>query len=459
MVDIAPELYKEIQRRFQEKYDKAQLFGNPISDMRKKLDAGTATFQDADLFAVEIGNMLSESMIEVLQLDQLPNKQLYYNIAQRTIGNSLQETYGLVSSVAAEVQEELNAAAGIGIRAMTPKVNEDRIHGLVDKAVEAPDQAVLNKILQSPVENLMMSAVDDTVKANAELQSKAGLQPIIRRTTVGKCCDWCSALADTYRYPDDVPKDVYRRHQNCRCTVEYIGAGKRKDVWSKREDVLTQEEAKRLNDEIESKQVMSPVERLQMINAAAHPLKSEYLQYNPDAVFNIHIDSWNNSVNESVNRACKEVIDLAQDGKEHLILVDTVNGKWVYSEAGDEISCGGPDFWSFIKREENKNKSICFVHSHSVSGGFSEIDMVTLLGDNPVNSFVASQIDGKAYVVIKKSSPETMDFDKLYENKLLKLNVDARNGKISSAQRSLQREHIIVDNLIKDYTKGVEIFE
>ena len=85
--------------------------------------------------------------------------------------------------------------------------------------------------------------------------------------------------------------------------------------------------------------------------------------------------------------------------------------------------------------------------------------MVTLLGDNPVNSFVASQIDGKAYVVIKKSSPETMDFDKLYENKLLKLNVDARNGKISSAQRSLQREHIIVDNLIKDYTKGVEIFE
>ena len=266
MVDIAPELYKEIQRRFQEKYDKAQLFGNPISDMRKKLDAGTATFQDADLFAVEIGSMLSESMIEVLQLDQLPNKQLYYNIAQRTIGPSLQETYGLVSSVAAEVQEELNAAAGIGIRAMTPKVNEDRIHGLVDKAVEAPDQAVLNKILQSPVENLMMSAVDDTVKANAELQSKAGLQPIIRRVVLSKCCDWCSALAGTYRYPDDVPDDVYKRHQNCRCTVEYIGAGKRQDVWSKKKFDSQRDEriarTKEIEKENEIYNKQSPYEKI-----------------------------------------------------------------------------------------------------------------------------------------------------------------------------------------------------
>lgn len=279
-VDIAPELYEQIQRRFQEKYDKAQLFGNPIRYMRKKLDAGTATFQDADLFAVEIGSMLSESMIEVLQLDQLPNKQLYYNIAQRTIGPSLQETYGLVSSVAAEVQEELNAAAGIGIRAMTPKVNEDRIHGLVDKAVEAPDQVALNKILQSPVENLMMSAVDDTVKANAELQSKAGLQPIIRRTTVGKCCDWCSALAGTYKYPDDVPKDVYRRHQNCRCTVEYIGAGKRQDVWSKREDVLNRKEAQELESELSNANYIPKIDRIEYA-ADAGTLPSKMKSYIP----------------------------------------------------------------------------------------------------------------------------------------------------------------------------------
>ena len=458
MVDIAPELYKEIQRRFQEKYDKAQLFGNPISDMRKKLDAGTATFQDADLFAVEIGNMLSESMIEVLQLDQLPNKQLYYNIAQRTIGPSLQETYGLVSSVAAEVQEELNAAAGIGIRAMTPKVNEDRIHGLVDKAVEAPDQAVLNKILQSPVENLMMSAVDDTVKANAELQSKAGLQPIIRRQVLSKCCDWCSALAGTYKYPDDVPKDVYRRHQNCRCTVEYIGAGKRQDVWSKREDVLSRQEAadieKKLlttNDRVKGKNLEAE------IKAAAQSNDGGLLQYDPNAQFKIN--GFLENINESLNKACKEVIDLALDGNEHLILVDLKTGEHVYNEIGDEISCGGLSFWKFILSEENKEKSFAFVHSHSLAGGFSETDMRTLLGKNPVDVFIAAQTDGKAYMVVRDSFPETLNFDKLYENQLIKLNVDVRNGKITPAERTNKREMIIIDNLVKDYTKGVNIFE
>ena len=249
-VDIAPELYEEIQRRFQEKMNKAELFGSPISETRKKLEAGTATFVDADLYAVNVGSFISESMLEVLTLDELPNRQLYYNIARRTIGQSLQDTYGLVSSVAAEIQEELNAANGIGLKAITPQANKERINGLVDKAVEAPDQAALEKVLKSPVENLVMSAVDDTVKANAELQSKAGLQPIIKRSVLSKCCDWCSALAGTYKYPDNVPKDVYRRHQNCRCTVEYVGAGKRQDVWSKKEDVLTKKEAQDIEEEI-----------------------------------------------------------------------------------------------------------------------------------------------------------------------------------------------------------------
>lgn len=260
-IDIAPELYDEIQRRFQDKYDKAMLQSSPISELRKKLDAGTATFRDADLYAVEVGDMLSESMMEVMKLDAMPNGQLYYNIAKRTIGTSLQESYNLVSSVAAEVQEALNTANGIGLKAITPEANAERINGLVDKAVEAADQTALNKIIQSPVENLVMSAVDDTVKANAEYQSKAGLQPIIKRTVLSKCCDWCSALAGTYKYPNDVPKDVYRRHQNCRCTVEYVGAGKRQDVWSKKEDVLTKKEAERLENNLKRSLSINSIEK------------------------------------------------------------------------------------------------------------------------------------------------------------------------------------------------------
>ena len=61
----------------------------------------------------------------------------------------------------------------------------------------------------------------------------AGLRPRVIRTAESHCCKWCSALAGTYDYPR-VPKDVYRRHERCRCRVEYDpGEGRRQNVWNK----------------------------------------------------------------------------------------------------------------------------------------------------------------------------------------------------------------------------------
>ncbi|MCF0230660.1 MAG: hypothetical protein HUJ76_13325, partial [Parasporobacterium sp.] len=36
----------------------------------------------------------------------------------------------------------------------------------------------------------------------------------------GNCCDWCSSLAGIYEYGTE-PKDVYKRHDSCRCTVTF----------------------------------------------------------------------------------------------------------------------------------------------------------------------------------------------------------------------------------------------
>lgn len=72
------------------------------------------------------------------------------------------------------------------------------------------------------------------VRKNAEFHFKVGLTPKIIRKETGKCCKWCKNLVGTYRYLD-VPKDVYKRHQNCNCVVEYIPKkGIRQDVHTKR---------------------------------------------------------------------------------------------------------------------------------------------------------------------------------------------------------------------------------
>ena len=72
------------------------------------------------------------------------------------------------------------------------------------------------------------------MKRNAEFQNRAGVSPKIVRKSPTKCCPWCDALVGEYKYPDDVPDDVYRRHDNCNCIVEfYPGDGKKQNVWSK----------------------------------------------------------------------------------------------------------------------------------------------------------------------------------------------------------------------------------
>lgn len=111
----------------------------------------------------------------------------------------------------------------------------DRIQGILNRASDAPKFSGVRWILGDGVlTNYMQSFIDDTMKRNAEFQSKAGVSPKIVRKSPTKCCPWCDALVGEYKYPDDVPDDVYRRHDNCNCIVEfYPGDGKKQNVWSK----------------------------------------------------------------------------------------------------------------------------------------------------------------------------------------------------------------------------------
>ena len=75
--------------------------------------------------------------------------------------------------------------------------------------------------------------MDDSIKGNAEFHGKAGMTPKIVRKSTGSCCEWCTNIAGAYDYPN-VPKDVYRRHGRCRCTVDYVpNNGKKQNVWTK----------------------------------------------------------------------------------------------------------------------------------------------------------------------------------------------------------------------------------
>lgn len=58
---------------------------------------------------------------------------MYYNIAKRIIGPSLQYNYDLVGDYARDVQTLLNEQAGLSIKGIKPEINQDRIAGIINK--------------------------------------------------------------------------------------------------------------------------------------------------------------------------------------------------------------------------------------------------------------------------------------------------------------------------------------
>lgn len=214
--DVAPQLMADITEEFHGLYSNS----DKIQNLLKKVKQGNATYAEAQQYSVEVSKLIGQAYQKHVSSAVLPDGKMYYNIASRLLPTSLDENYALVSDYAVQVQQALNEAAGIGLKARSAALNQDRVDGLVDMVSNADQYDEVSSKLLSAIENFSQNVVDETIKENAEFHYQAGLTPKIIRKAAWKCCDWCNALVGSYSYPD-VPKDVYRRHENCKCTVLY----------------------------------------------------------------------------------------------------------------------------------------------------------------------------------------------------------------------------------------------
>ena len=229
MEDMAPGLLKQIQVEYRRRIQESEV----LAEYEQAIKAGRADYEGAAEAARELGEILAAVYQSQLSSEVLPDGKMYYNIALRILDPTLKENYENAADYAEAAQKILNENAGLGLKAIRPAVNQDAINGLVNRISSEEHFNAIKWILDAPVKTFTQKVVDESVRKNAEFHYKAGLKPKIVRKSSGKCCAWCSRMAGVYSYPD-VPKDVYRRHDNCNCTVEYDpGSGKRQNVWSK----------------------------------------------------------------------------------------------------------------------------------------------------------------------------------------------------------------------------------
>ena len=162
--DIAPELLEQIREAFSRNIEES----DEIQRLYQAIQAGTATYAEAEQYGIAVGEALAQAFREYLSSADLPHGKLYYNLADRVVRPLIEEDFDLVAAAAAQVQKSLNEKAGIGLAVQTAEVDDDRVDGIIKSLSNADQYDDIAWLLEEPLVNLSLSAVTDTLKKNFE---------------------------------------------------------------------------------------------------------------------------------------------------------------------------------------------------------------------------------------------------------------------------------------------------
>lgn len=225
-----------------------------LAKLRKKIDSGKATYADTAAYSIRSGKLLGE--IFSRRLPEIPLEE-----REPLCVDLLHDQYIDINVAVDTVQRFRDEAQGFHLAPQHAPFDSKRGHQIgsslrdLSKPVE-----VLQRRAKAATETTVKSMHDDRMKSEAKFRHNAGLDCRITRVAVNGCCPWCSDVAGRYRYGEE-PDDIYKRHDNCDCTVTFENGRKRQDVWSKREweapepgagagerVVLTEEQARELEE-------------------------------------------------------------------------------------------------------------------------------------------------------------------------------------------------------------------
>lgn len=179
----------------------------------------TGTYNTASEYAIRVGECLART---------LRQNAPFESIAEWDLENLIPQALGLdhehVVQACEQVQLALNADAGLGINYVPPIFDGNRAYGLVAELRDNPEFVNIERTFYDQLVNFSQNVVDESIRVNANVLSNAGVQSkIVRHPEVGACA-WCRAVAGTYEYADvrRTRNDVWRRHENCRCTIDFM---------------------------------------------------------------------------------------------------------------------------------------------------------------------------------------------------------------------------------------------
>lgn len=183
------------------------------------IQSGSGTYNTASEYAIRVGECLAKI---------LRQNAPFESIAEWDLENLIPQSLGLdheyVEQACEQVQLTLNADAGLGINYVPPIFDGNRAYGLVAELRNNPEFVNIERTFYDQIVNFSQNVVDQSIRSNATVLSNAGVQSKVVRHPEAGACAWCRAVAGTYDYTEvrQTKNDVWRRHENCRCTIDFI---------------------------------------------------------------------------------------------------------------------------------------------------------------------------------------------------------------------------------------------
>ena len=386
--------------------------------LRQKIESGKATYADTAAYSNRAGKLLGEVFSR--RLPEIPPEE-----REPLCVELLHDQYIDINAAVDTAQRFMDEALGIHIAPQHAPYNEERAHQIgsslrdLSKPVET-----LQRRSGAATETATKAMHDDRMKSETKFRHRAGLDCRITRVAVNGCCPWCSKVAGRYRYGEE-PDDIYRRHDNCDCTVTFENGRKRQDVWSKREwevpgkdagaddaVVLTAEQAQALqqthliqqqNYKITEKKDQNAlsVDR-ELVNSKAYHDKFEAL-------------TKRKQTNESLYQQAKRLLE-ARDGSEGegLIILDSRTGRIIT----DNLSRQVQKLKTGLTKEEyqlvkENTGNIIMLHNHPDGSQPSGTDILTLWRESKADATVIVGHDGAVYIIYEID--RNIPLDKIYE--------------------------------------------
>lgn len=403
----------------------------------KRINSGRANFIDtsrySQILSQTIGKELSKSIESITDKEAI-TQQL------------LKDSYNEINDVCARVQEMIDSDAGVHINPQQASFPKERVesfsHSLVDLTVVSD---VIRRRARAGSETITKSFHDSYIKKNAQFRNDAGFNCYIVREG-RSCCKWCADVAGKYKFGEQ-PDGIFRRHDNCNCTIIYDGQtmrgkfnsdGTRSKTWEEIPDaeadfsptVLSKAEAEKIERRnLENFRGLyidkSGESGIIRENSKPKPI-TEITDKAIESVPKVNISGYTDEQCAMIQKQHKELLEYSRehnDNKEVAFVFDgSFESRKEFMGSDDKIDFGRGLYGS----------NITVLHNHPRNSSYSVTDII-FFGDNSnVKTLTIVKNNGKVEYLTKNEKFDSavfkLEYDRLYR-KIVKNGTDSEKDK------------------------------